>query len=166
MYRLYSEVFSMKRSVAALTKLYQVLLHGIMLFTILAAVMMFVYPKIVYPLYTIGASSGLIAFGVTTSETIPYILGLVALIWFILFSVIFIISYILGIRKRYVPFCVVTTLDFLVVILWMIYARTTGNLYGFQSFIPDLIVSFVLTFLLVWTTVLLKRKKSDSAEDT
>lgn len=159
------EVFTMKRSVATLTRQYLFLLHGIMLFTILATVMMFVYPKIVYPLYTIGASSGLIAFGVGSALTTPYFMGLAAFIWFILFSVILIISYILGIRKRYVPFCVVITLDLLVVILWMVYARTTGNLYGFQQFIPDLIVSFVLWVLLIWTTVLLKRKKNGSAED-
>ena len=150
----------MKPSLIVLRKMYSWLLHGIMLFTVLATVMMFVYPKITDLLYTIGASSGFIGLGVGSAETTPHFLGLAAFIWFVLFPVILIISYILGIKKHYVPFCVVITLDLFAVILWLVYAHATGNLYGFQSFIPDLIVSFVLTALLVWTTVLLKGKKS------
>ena len=156
----------MKNGIVALTKQYKFLLHGIMIFTAVATLMLFFAPKISMPLYTIGASSGYIAFGVVTAETTQYGIGLAAFAWVLLFPIVLLISYVLALKKHYVPFCVVMILDLLIVILWLIYALITDNIYGFKRFIPDFFVSLAFAIFLIRKTILLKRKKNSSLADT
>ena len=147
------------KKILSLTSQYKLFVHGIMLSTILATVMLIIHPNIAMALFTIGATSGWIAFGFAAAETTPYILGLVAFVWCFAFPILLLITYVLAQKKKYIPFCVIVVCDSLFVMAWSIYSMITGNYYGVQSFILDIVVSLVLAMVLVRITYLLTKDK-------
>jgi len=153
------EVTDMKKRKVSLTSQYKLVAHGIMLCTILATIMLVIHPRIAMTLFTIGATSGWVAFGFATAEATPYILGLVAFVWCFAFPILLLIAYILAIKKKYIPFCMAVTCDSLFVIAWVIYSTITGNFFGVQSFLIDVVVSLMISIILVRITYLLMKDK-------
>jgi len=138
---------------------YKLVAHGIMLFTILATIMLFISPKIAMSFFTIGASSGFVAFGFGFSETTPYFWCGVAFAWCHIFPILMIASYIYAIKKEYIPFCAVVVCDAFLVLMWSIYSTVDGNYFGLKSFTYDTVVSLVLAIVLVRITYQLVKEK-------
>lgn len=137
------------------------LIHMFTLSTILASVAMFLYGRLASLLFTIGGSSGYIALGVFTAATAPRLIGILCFIWVFLFPILLIVSYILTFRNHYVPFCILTILDFLVVLGFTTYSIVIRNSYAIQTMLPDLIVSCFITILIVIAShQLFHRKKN------
>lgn len=142
-----------------LTSLYKLVAHGVMLFTILATIMLFIRPQIAMALFTVGASSGFVAFGFFFSGTTPYFWGGVAFVWCHIFPILMIVSYIYVIKKEYIPFCAVVACDAFLVVMWSIYSAIDGNYFGVQTFVFDTVVSLVLAIVLVRITYQLIKEK-------
>ena len=143
-------------------KKYTLIIHSVMLFTILATITLFFDSRIARLLFSIGASSGFIALGVFSAAVVTVPVGILSGLWLCLFPIILTISYIMVFNNRYVPFCVVITLDALAVLVWSLYSIITRDFYSFQEFVLDLIVSSVLSVTIIRTTYLLKRCKLEA----
>lgn len=133
-----------------MSRKYSLFIHMVASFSILASVMIFVDSRIALLLYTVGLSSGLIALGVFSAAMLPMPVGILAFVWFCICPVIFLISYIFAIKKHYCMFAFLVAVDALVVILWSIYSVATGNTYGYQGFLPDLIISPTVAAIALW----------------
>ena len=138
-------------------KQYRFIIHGIMLFTILATIMIFFDSKISLLLFSIGISSGFIAFGVFSAAVVSLPFGVLTFIWFCIFPIILTISYILAVKKRYSLFCCVVALDALIVIMWSLYSIISNNIYSFQQFLLYLIFSPIVSIIVIWGKYHLKR---------
>lgn len=143
---------------------YKYLSHGYMLFSLLSVIMLFIKPKIAWYLSYVGASSGYITLGLASAETLGSFAGAFCCLYMIIFPISLIVTYILTIRKRYVPFCVTVAIDAIAATIWTIYAVTSGNLYGFQHSVPDAIISDIIAGLLCWFTY--KTRYNTSTENS
>ena len=112
---------------------------------------------------TIGASSGLIAFGVATDVSIavaPFVRAVIML-WAILFPIALLVTYIVFLKNRVKPICILSLVDTTIVVLWVFFAGFIGNKYGQVAFLPDALISIVYTVLMFWSCQKLSKEKSN-----
>lgn len=147
-------------------KILNYLMHGYMVCTCFAILLFFVGSDFSMLFYAPGASSGYISMGVLWDDQIGPLVGICAVLWVFLFPIALLVTYILAIKKRYVPFCVFIILDVFAVAAFMVYAKLSDNTYGFQFFLPDLIVSIVYVITFVRLVYLTRRGKARLTKGT
>ena len=133
-------------------KLFRSLTHLYVFCSFLASLLLLASVDVAKIFYTIGASSGYIAFGVATSESINFSVpvGLVAMSWAILFPALLLIAYILSLKNHSILICVIMILDAVVVAAWVVFAYIIGNEYGEETFLADAVVSIIYSALFLW----------------
>lgn len=132
-------------------KYFSLIVYAYILSSFLATLLLFGMPKGALILYTVGASSGYIAFGVATLDVALWAsLRIAAMLWAVLFPIALVILFISFLKKKYKPICYAMIADTVVVIAWVVFAYATGNIYGAQVFLPDLFVSLGCSFVAVW----------------
>lgn len=143
-----------------------VLIHTYMFSSLLAPILFLVSVDIAMLFYTIGASSSYVAFGIAVAGTFALWppLAIIPLGWAIIFPVLLFVAYILAIKKRYQPICILIVLDALVVVLWALYMYISENRYGTGLFLADAIVSILFVSVSLFAfkrqgTVLLSPRK-------
>ena len=135
------------------TRLSRFVMHTYMLASIAAVVLMFTMlgtPEDIF--LAVGSSSWVIAFGLFTSSTVgTQIVVLIMGLWFFVFPVILLFFYILAwVKNSFLPFCVITTIDTIFVVVWTIACLVTRNMYAFNETIMDAVISILIsTFFLV-----------------
>ena len=100
-------------------------------------------------LFALGGSSGFIAFGAFCSSSVDVCWSVLALIWMIGFPTALVVSFIVALKKSYIPFCVTVVLDVIVVYIWVIHLLVSKNIYSLGIFAPDAIVSTIYVILLI-----------------
>lgn len=141
-------------------KRFRIFIHTFMAVTILAyAAMLFFSGRMARILFTIGGSSWYIALGLGSAAEASRQVNVLCLLWLVLFPVALTISYVLTYKKCYLPFCIVTILDFLVVFTYTLHSFCVKNTYSFQAMLPDLIISFIVSILIIRTTCLLHQSQ-------
>ena len=149
----------MQKRWISLETLYKLIVHGVMLFTVLATILLFIRPQIALKLFSVGASSGFVALGFFCSDVRHYFWDVVAIVWCLIFPILMLGSYVFAIKKEYVPFCVAVVCDTIFLLLWSIYSTIDGNYFGLKTFAIDAAVSIVLAIVLVRITYLLVKEK-------
>ena len=95
----------------------------------------------------IGANSIYIALGVALLSPLsaPWSIG--CLIWSFVFFVALIVTYVMAIKKHYLPLLILSILDIVPVMLFGIYTIADGNMYGLKLAILDIVVSIIVVSL-------------------
>lgn len=95
----------------------------------------------------IGANSIYIALGVALLSPLsaPWSIG--CLIWSFVFFAALIVTYVMAIKKHYLPLLILSILDLVPVVLFGIYTFTEGNMYGLKLAILDIVVSIIVVSL-------------------
>ncbi len=95
----------------------------------------------------IGANSIYIALGVALLSPLsaPWSIG--CLIWSFVFFAALIVTYVMAIKKHYLPLLILNILDLVPVVLFGIYTFTEGNMYGLKLAILDIVVSIIVVSL-------------------
>lgn len=138
---------------------YNLLIHIYMLFSLAGNLLLipqqwlWYFPRqdVAWTLLTVGASSGYVAFGFAYNLTSSSIFGVISFLWCILFPFALIAVYIISLKKTKKLFCSFVIVDTVFVFLWCLYALITKNYYSVNLFMPDLVVSFIYTILLIKT---------------
>jgi len=122
------------------------------LFSVLATILLFIHRDAALAFYTIGASSGYIAFGIATSETINLIvpLKLLLMLWAIFYPIAYLIAFVKCLKKKYKAICILLAADTIIVVCWILFASITGNIYGAQVFFFDALVSVLFFVAVLW----------------
>lgn len=118
--------------------------------SLLVDILFFVPSKTFLIFSTIGASSGLIAFGIATDVSINFVpfVRVAIMLWAILFPIALFVTYIMFIKKHFKPICILSAADAIIVVLWVLFAGFSGNVYGHLSFLPDALTSTGYTVLM------------------
>ena len=95
----------------------------------------------------IGANSIYIALGVALLSPLsaPWSIG--CLIWSFVFFAALIVTYVMAIKKHYLPLLILSILDLVPVVLFGIYTIAEGNMYGLKLAILDIVVSIIAVSL-------------------
>lgn len=143
--------------------LYLFLKHTYLFCSIIASILIFASVDAAVFFYSLGASSGYVAFGVATAESISLWapVGVTAMIWALLFPITLLTVYILSLRKhdKYDKLiCILVVVDTLIVVTWVLYAYISGNEYGGKTFLADAIVSVFYTVAFLGTSNFMNKK--------
>jgi len=130
--------------------------------SMLGTILTFIFREAAMVFYTVGASSGYVAFGIATSDTINIgiPLGLTLMLWAILFPIALFIAFIKSLKKKCRFMFILVVADTAIVVLWVLFAYIAGNRYGAQVFFFDAFVSVLYSTVLFW-----QYKHSKTAED-
>lgn len=131
-----------------------------MFITVVATIFMF--QNIQDPLFELGASSWLIGIFAGGIENINRYVAALLILWGISLPILLIVFYILACKKMYIPFTVIATIDSVVVLLWTAHCFTVRNMYSFDAFIADAIISTLFSATLI-TFVCIENKRKDTA---
>lgn len=137
--------------------------HIYVLFTLLG-LLLFPIQGVSNFFLAIGANSIYIALGVALLSPLsaPWSIG--CLIWSFVFFVTLIVTYVMAIKKHYLPLLIVSILDIVPVILFGIYTIAEENMYGFQLALFDIVVSIIVVSL--FSVCFFTRKKLPIAAAT
>lgn len=125
-----------------------IIFHLYVVFSILGIIMMFQEQNLSRLFLSFGLSSNVIAFGMFCAPDINVAFRIFAGVWCLLLTLGGISVYAnMLLKKKVIPICIVILMDTVVVFLWEVYALITNNMYGFEYYLPDLIVSVVITIL-------------------
>ena len=122
------------------------------LFSVLATILLFIHRDVSLAFYTIGASSGYIAFGIATSESINLIapFALILMLWAIILPIALLIAFVKCLKKKYKSMCVLMVADTIIVVFWVLFASIAGNIYGTQVFFFDALISMLFSVVVLW----------------
>ncbi len=140
----------------------QLLIHTFMLASIVAVVLMFaVLGSAENVFLAIGSSSWLIALGVSSSSACSTGIGIILFAWFFIFPTVLLLSYVLvWIKQYHLPFCIITTMDTIIVIIWTIICIKNQDMYAFKGMLPDAIVSVSFTVALIASEIIERRRST------
>ncbi len=113
----------------------------------------------------VGANSIYIALGVALLSPLSASWSISALLWSLIFLVALITTYVLVIKKHYLPLLIVSILDIVPVMLFGIYTIAEGNMYGLKLAIFDMVVSIVVVSLFSICWLMGKKKGPYKTED-
>ena len=119
--------------------------HIYMCSSVLAVVCAFLFSSAgMYFFNLIGASSGHIVWGMLFSERqFPALVVWIMLSWAFVMPIYLVSSYILAIKKHFIPLCIFIVTDSIIVVSYVIYSFITGNTYGGYYFLLDAILSVI-----------------------
>lgn len=109
-------------------------------------------------LLAIGANSIYIALGVALLSPLPAPWVISSLLWSSILLVALIITYVMAIKKHYLPLFIVSVLDVIPVIIFCFYTFTERNMYGFWFSMFDMVVSIVVVSLFSVCFLMSKKK--------
>ncbi len=136
------------------------LIHLYFIFTVLAIILFFVSKEGQFICNLLGASSGYVTFGIMISDLeIAPVIVLLLTVWVFTMPILFTTVYILAIKKHYFPICTFSTVDSLIVVIWVIYAYLSGNSYRGNYFLFDAFISTAFTVLLFLSSAKISSKK-------
>ena len=95
----------------------------------------------------IGANSIYIALGVALLSPLSAPGSIGCLIWSFVFFAALIVTYVMAIKKLYLPLLILSILDLVPVVLFGIYTFAKGNMYGLKLAILDIVVSIIVVSL-------------------
>ena len=128
---------------------HNLLIHLYVISTLVGYLLLFPHQEIAMFCLAFGASSGYITFGISYELTVKSVIGLLACIWWMLFPIALVVVYIVAVGRTKKAFCTVVVMDLGIVFAWCLYALITKDYYSLKIFLPDLIVSFVYTLVLI-----------------
>ena len=111
--------------------------------TVLAQIAIFGDLKASQRLSAVGANSWFLS--------IALFLGWFSIFWFFAFPVLLIVFYILAWKEKYVPFCVVISIDALISFGWFASSLVQWDTYRMEAVSADGIVSVVFVALLIFS---------------
>ena len=102
-------------------------------------------------LFALGAKSWFICLALGSGAVFNQYTGILAFLWVVSFPVLLIAFYIMSMsqKKRYAPFCIITSVDTIIVLSWLCYCLITGNTYALNSAILDATVSLLYSAILI-----------------
>lgn len=109
-------------------------------------------------LFLIGSFSPYLSFFLFCSANLSQIAGIFALVWFVLYPITLVVSYLFVRKRKFHLFGVLLVLDSIVVILYSLHAVTIGNRYLITVSVLDSLVS-TLFYVIYWYNVYLLRKE-------
>lgn len=130
-------------------RVHRILIHTYMLVSSLALILLIPMHNMAPALYTVGASSWLISIGLTSGGALAAPVGAVLWLWGCVFPVLLVIFYIMALKERYIPFCLLASVDSLIVLFWCFCCLIDNNKYALQWAGPDAIVSILFSVVLM-----------------
>jgi hypothetical protein len=119
--------------------------------TVLAQIAFFGDLKASQRLSAVGANSGFLSFALFLGEEPPLLLAWFSIFWVFVFPVLLIVFYILAWKEKYVPFCVVISIDALISFGWFASSLVQWDTYRMEAFSADGIISVVFAALLIFS---------------
>jgi len=107
---------------------------------------------------TLGASSWLLAIGISSADTVNWYISAFLLLWGISFPILLLVFYVMACRKTQMPFVIIVTIDAIIVLLWAINCLATDDIYAFEWAGPDAVASILYSAILI-TSICLKHKR-------
>ena len=114
----------------------------------------------------VGANSIYVALGVALLSPLSAPWSIACLIWSFVFLAALIVTYVMAIKRHYLPLFIVSVLDIVPVMLFGIYTIAEGNVYGFRLAIFDIVVSIVVVSLFSICWLMDKKEGPHKAEDS
>lgn len=112
-------------------------------------------PKVAEVLFALGAKSWFICLALGAGGAFNQYMGILAFLWVVSFPVLLIVFYFLARKKKYAPFYIITALDTIIALIWLLQCIVTENKYTLSSAILDAAVSVLISLLLLlclWVT--------------
>ena len=133
--------------------------------TVLAAVCAFLFSSAgMFFFNLIGASSGHVVWGMLLSERQLPVLGLwIILSWAFVMPIYLTITYILAIKKNFIPLCIFLAIDSVILVSYVIYSFVIENTYGGYYFLLDAILSVIFAATMFCLQFKGRRKTGDGA---
>lgn len=127
----------------------RILIHSYMLVSSLALILLIPMHDVAPTLCAVGASSWLISIGLASGRALAAPVGAVLWLWGCAFPVLLVILYIMALKERYVPFCLLACVDSLIVWFWCFCCLIDNNKYALQWAGPDAIISTLISIVLI-----------------
>lgn len=126
----------------------RLLTHGYVICTLLGFLTIFHARELSMIFFAVGANSVYISLGAFFSPMVGKIGTIFAIVWFLLFPLMLLVSYVCANKKNYTFWKIAITIDIIPVTVWAIFSLASGNTYGFEVAVFDILCSivYIVTF--------------------
>lgn len=130
-------------------RLHDILIHIYMIASVLAVVLIIPARDTSNILFALGAKSWFTCLVLGGAGAFNQYIGVLAFLWVVAFPFLFLIFYIMACKKIYNPFCIITTMDTIIALLWFVRCLTIGDAYALEAATLDAVVSFLYCAVLI-----------------